>query len=89
MRNRIDEVLNSLLTMDDVCKRLRISRATLLRVRKDPHTNFPKPVEHFLNRNLWRASDIDDWLLHRIQRTYEQQEALLDESLAVLGGKDA
>lgn len=49
-----------LLTINDLCKYLSITRTALFIVRRDDE-NFPKPLL-FNKKQLWKKTEIDDYL---------------------------
>ena len=51
-----------LLTLNDVCKRVGLSRATLYRVMKDAQRGFPKPCEPWPGARRWRSDEIGAWI---------------------------
>jgi len=53
-------------TARDVCALLKISIATLWRLRRDH--DFPRPVELSPNRIAFRAAEISAWLASRERR---------------------
>jgi excisionase family DNA binding protein len=58
--NRLFEIAD-IMTVNDVCAHLGVSRVTLYRWIKDPKMNFPEPIR--LNtRQGWRKKDIDNWI---------------------------
>ena len=58
--NRLFEIAD-IMTVNDVCAHLGVSRVTLYRWIKDPKMNFPKSIK--LNtRQGWRRKDIDNWI---------------------------
>jgi excisionase family DNA binding protein len=58
--NRLFEIAD-IMTINDVCAHLGVSRVTLYRWIKDPKMNFPEPIR--LNtRQGWRKKDIDNWI---------------------------
>ena len=52
----------SLLTLNDVCKRVGLSRATVYRVMKDPARRFPKPCQPWPGAKRWRSDEIRAWI---------------------------
>jgi len=51
--------VNDLLRQDDLMEFMKISRATLWRIRR--HKDFPKPVV-LLGCKRWRRKDVETWL---------------------------
>jgi predicted DNA-binding transcriptional regulator AlpA len=51
--------VNDLLRQDDLMEFMKISRATLWRIRR--HKDFPKPVV-LLGCKRWRREDVETWL---------------------------
>lgn len=53
------KTVNDLLRQDDLMEFMKISRATLWRIRR--HKDFPKPVV-LLGCKRWRREDVETWL---------------------------
>ena len=53
------KTMNDLLRQDDLMEFMKISRATLWRIRR--HKDFPKPVI-LLGCKRWRREDVESWL---------------------------
>ena len=52
----------SLITLNDVCARVGLSRATLYRVMKDPARSFPEPCQPWPGAKRWRSDEIQAWI---------------------------
>ena len=52
----------SLLSLNDVCQRVGLSRATLYRIKKDPARKFPEPCQPWPGANRWRSDEIQEWI---------------------------
>lgn len=75
-----------LLNMDEVCKKIRVSRTTLFEIRRNPYGGFPKPVDYGSKKLLWLESDLDKWVWKQLRKASKKpQDQALDESLASLG----
>lgn len=51
-----------MLTVKDICDRLKITRVHLLTLRKDPELNFPQPIKVGARALRWREADLDAWI---------------------------
>ncbi len=78
--------LDALLNPDEVCRKLRFSRSTLYKIRNNPYSGFPKPIDYFSKKLFWVESDLDVWVLKQMRKaSKDQQDRALDQSLASLG----
>lgn len=58
--------MNDLLKQDDLMEFMKISRATLWRIRR--HKDFPKPVI-LLGCKRWRRAEVESWLEEKKEET--------------------
>ena len=52
-------------SIEKVCDRLGMSRATFLRIRKNPHKRFPTSFP-FGARERWLSTDVERWIYEHL-----------------------
>lgn len=68
----IDDKLQLLIDIDDLCELTRLSQSTIYRKMnpKDRRfdATFPMPVDIGVNNNFWRYEDVKNWVANRPMR---------------------
>lgn len=63
-------------TKEEVAELLRISTATLQRIRDNKGLNFPQSFSFtggFCSRPVWLVSDIEEWIIQRAQQVKDKK----------------
>lgn len=84
MNNSKKSETTNLLSIDEVCQRLRICRSSLHKIRRNPHSGFPEPLAFTPKSRVWPESVINDWIEQRQQKPKFTRESDLDSSLSKL-----
>ncbi len=83
MHKNNTETSDELLTISQVCQRLRISRTTFTKLRKNQYQGFPEPI-NMTGRDKWLLSSIEEWLKWKSHPISKLTNSGLNEDLAAL-----